>query len=123
MIVIGGTVLYGLNDDASRQDQHQRHARSKNTRPHSSPLNVADDIPVSNLSTEKLGPAFRWRDGLFVQEFDSEITLCWKVLKAQAKFYGREAGIRTRLACRRVSVARRDMKCHVLVHASAYSSK
>src|SRR6185436_12277298 len=36
MIVIWGTVLYGLNDDASRQDQHQRHARSKNTRPHSS---------------------------------------------------------------------------------------
>ena len=35
------------------------------------PLNVADDIPVSNLSTEKLEPAFRWRDGLFVQEFDS----------------------------------------------------
>ena len=56
------------------------------------PLNVADDIPVSNLSTEKLGPAFRWRDGPFVQEFDSEITLCCKVLKAQAKFYGWEFG-------------------------------
>jgi hypothetical protein len=51
-------------------------------------LNVADDIPVSNLSKEKLGPAFRWRDGLFVQEFDSEITLWRKALKAQAKFYG-----------------------------------
>ncbi len=89
MIVIEGTVLYGLNDDASRQEQHQRHARSKNTRPHSShPLSVADDIPVSNLSAEKLGPAVRWRDGLFVQEFDSEITLCCKVLKAQAKYYG-----------------------------------
>jgi hypothetical protein len=37
-------------------------------------------------------PAFRWRDGLFVQEFDSEITLCRKVLKAQAKFYGWELG-------------------------------
>src|SRR5688572_6049197 len=45
------------------------------------------------ICTEKLVPAFRWRDGLFVQEFDSEITLCRKVLKAQAKFYGWEAGI------------------------------
>jgi hypothetical protein len=52
------------------------------------PLNVADHIPVSNLSTEKLEPVLRWRDGLFSQEFDSEITLCCKVLKAQAKFYG-----------------------------------
>src|SRR5580765_3837983 len=34
MIVIGWTVLYGLNDDGSRQDQYHRHARSKNTRPH-----------------------------------------------------------------------------------------
>jgi len=50
---------------------------------------------VSNLSTEKLGPAFRWRDGLFVQEFDSEITLCCKVLKAHAKFYSWETGIRS----------------------------
>ena len=56
------------------------------------PLNVADDIPVSNLSTEKLGPAFRWRAGLFVQEFDNEITLCCKVLKTQAKFYGWVSG-------------------------------
>src|SRR5688500_7875736 len=37
MIVIGGTVLYGLSAAASRQDQHQRHARRKNTRPHRSP--------------------------------------------------------------------------------------
>ena len=84
---------------------------------------MADDIPVSSLSKEKLGPAFRWRDGLFVQEFDSEITLCRKVLKAQAKFYGWVSGIRTRLACRWMSASRRDMKCHVLVHAGADSGK
>jgi len=62
---------------------------------------VADDIPVSNLFTDKLGPAFRWRDGLFVQEFDSEITRAVKVLKAQAKFYSWEAGIRAESGERR----------------------
>jgi hypothetical protein len=62
-------------------------------------LNVADDIPVSNLSTEKLGPAFWWRDGFFVQEFDCEITLCRKVLKAPAKFYGWESGTEFAAGC------------------------
>ena len=52
---------------------------------------MADDIPVSNLYGEARA-RLRWRDGLFVQEFDSEITLCRKVLKAQAKFHGWEAG-------------------------------
>ena len=52
MIVIGGTVLYGLNttrpDRISTNDMLAARTRGRIA---PTPLNVADDIPVSNLSS------------------------------------------------------------------------
>jgi hypothetical protein len=46
---------------------------------------------------------------------------CWATVEELCN--GWVSGIRTRLACRWMSASRRDMKCHVPVHAGADSGK